>query len=1081
MLRLTFDSATVIACLGVVGLALHLTYAGAFRSAGYARGLPVLGLVPLLVGVGVAAVVCGIVMTPGLKWVWQDWQPAWGPLTLAVSFVGLVARLAASLCRVARPELSAAHMFAAGASALLAASSGLVWAGLTDWLDRAPLLMLLPILYCLAARVYGHRLPGDSLMLVAHGVAATLFLAGAGSTVRGFTGLTEHPDNLRLALFFAAGTAFYVLASAVDRRPWTAYAAAAAGAAWAWQLLAWRGVPAEVYTLAFGLMGTLVLAGYRFAGGVLANRGEEAFQSGTVLLYLGVLGSLFVGLERLTEHEVLWRLVGLYGGLCACCLTATWLVRRTDWRKGYLTAAGVEGLLAFLACMANSDLTGWQKAEAFAVTVGVVALILAHVGWFRETEGESGLVDVGLLGGSVLTGVPFAAAAIAHRWEGGTSTPDEVGFLASCLLLTASGAIFRLKATTLCGVLLSLVYVFALLAFVPWGKMNSVAVALDDGRRRAVRRRAGAEHPAGPAAGPARTHPAARGGVPRAGLALIPAARVCQSSRLAPRDGFVGLRTPTMDALDFLKKRKPDVPPVVAVAGDEDFLKRRVVAHVLDRVVGGDGPSLAVSTFAGDKTDISTVRNEVAAASFFGDRRVVVVENADPFVTKFRADLEKYAAAPSAAGVLVLDCKSFPATTKLAKALGDAGVIACKAPAEHRLPAWCAEWCAAAYGKKLPTAAAQLLVELVGPAMGLLDGEMQKLADAIGQAPVIAEADVDRLVARSRSANVFKILDAVGDGRPGQALGVLADLLDDGDEPLKILGAGLPAPQAGPRGPAAPGRGRAGRRPRPGRRPQVPGRPRGRPPADEAPRLEPPRFPLRLAPRSRFRPQGGQPSAGSRRARAPRRSTGPAAARLTGRPDVYSSKSHTTAAGPWPHAAAVVPLADTLRLVSPPTGNCNRPRSAPVAASKVAAVPASPTTNSRPAVRCEGRVPPAGQRPSPPGPPRIRVEQAHVPLRQHRQRRAVRGERQPVRGPTARARSEPAAGRNGSRRTPGRPRSSGPRRRPATGRRATRPGRRGSPTSASRGRSAAASARRSGRRDRGRPATASRPAPDRRP
>src|SRR5262249_8196851 len=48
---------------------------------------------------------------------------------------------------------------------------------------------------------------------------------------------------------------------------------------------------------------------------------------------------------------------------------------------------------------------------------------------------------------------------------------------------------------------------------------------------------------------------------------------------------------------------------------------------------------------------------------------------------------------------------------------------------------------------------------------------------------------VDELVGRSRSANVFKIMDAIGDGKPAVALTILQELLEEGEEPLAVLGA----------------------------------------------------------------------------------------------------------------------------------------------------------------------------------------------------------------------------------------------------------------------------------------------------
>jgi DNA polymerase-3 subunit delta len=81
------------------------------------------------------------------------------------------------------------------------------------------------------------------------------------------------------------------------------------------------------------------------------------------------------------------------------------------------------------------------------------------------------------------------------------------------------------------------------------------------------------------------------------------------------------------------------------------------------------------------------------------------------------------------------------------------------------------------------------LVELVGPTMGVIDQELQKLKDFVGDKPAIDVPDVDGLTGRSRSANVFKIMDAIGDGKPAAALKILDGLFEEGEAPLMVLGA----------------------------------------------------------------------------------------------------------------------------------------------------------------------------------------------------------------------------------------------------------------------------------------------------
>ena len=250
-----------------------------------------------------------------------------------------------------------------------------------------------------------------------------------------------------------------------------------------------------------------------------------------------------------------------------------------------------------------------------------------------------------------------------------------------------------------------------------------------------------------------------------------------------------------MEAMQFLEKAtKAKRQPIYALVGDEDFLKRRVRDAIISAILGDADPAFAVTAYAGEKLDFSTIRNDLDTASFFAPCRIVIVENADTkphpmveaFVSAQRPALEKYAAQPSSVGVLILDVKSFPETTKLAKALPDSAKISCKTQNANKLPAWCVGWARTAHKAKLTHDAAELLVELVGTAMGLLDQEIEKLSVAVGAKP-IEPADVDRLVGRSSSANVFKILDAIGEGRPKAALGILQLLLNEGEDPMAIL------------------------------------------------------------------------------------------------------------------------------------------------------------------------------------------------------------------------------------------------------------------------------------------------------
>jgi len=246
-----------------------------------------------------------------------------------------------------------------------------------------------------------------------------------------------------------------------------------------------------------------------------------------------------------------------------------------------------------------------------------------------------------------------------------------------------------------------------------------------------------------------------------------------------------------MDSLTFLEKApKGDPLPIYVLAGDQDFLKRQVRAQIKKHVLGDSDDPFAIAIFPGEKTTFAEVADAVSTRPFLSPRRLVVVQDADPFVTASRDKLERYVAKPSAAGVLVLEVKTWTATTKLAKALVP-NAVQCKAPAKAKLPDWCVQWALARYGKQLVAAAARSLVDLVGEDMGLLDAELDKLALYVGDKARITAEDVDRLVSPAREEDVWQMLNRTAEGDLPAALRMLDNLLAAGEtnEAFKVLGA----------------------------------------------------------------------------------------------------------------------------------------------------------------------------------------------------------------------------------------------------------------------------------------------------
>ena len=245
-----------------------------------------------------------------------------------------------------------------------------------------------------------------------------------------------------------------------------------------------------------------------------------------------------------------------------------------------------------------------------------------------------------------------------------------------------------------------------------------------------------------------------------------------------------------MHALEFL--RQPDAPglkPVYAVYGDEPYLRHEAIESICRLALGSDPDDLAITRFAGDKSNLANVLDEARTLPFLSPKRVVVVEDADAFVSAHRAELEHYTEHPSSSGVLVLSVKSWPGNTRLAKRVEQVGVaVECTAPSEAALPAWLISL-ARARGVKLEKDAAQLLVELVGPEPGVLSSEVEKLSVYVGDKKVIGSDDVARMVGAGRVQAIWKVIDAATVGQTSRALIDLDRLIASGESPVGLLNA----------------------------------------------------------------------------------------------------------------------------------------------------------------------------------------------------------------------------------------------------------------------------------------------------
>ncbi|NQT39409.1 MAG: DNA polymerase III subunit delta [Planctomycetes bacterium] len=247
----------------------------------------------------------------------------------------------------------------------------------------------------------------------------------------------------------------------------------------------------------------------------------------------------------------------------------------------------------------------------------------------------------------------------------------------------------------------------------------------------------------------------------------------------------------TLHALDFLAKPdKYPVRPVCVVFGDDPFLRRQVIGVLRQTVLGGEDAEFSLTVFEGRSAEMKDVLGDLATLAMFGGgQRLVLVEDADDFVSRNRPTLEDYVAAPCSSGVLVLEVRSWPSNTRLYKAVaGDGLTVDCNAPPAARLGRWLGSWARQRHNTTLDPAAVEMLLEMVGPELGLLDQELAKLALTAEKGQAVGVEQVGKMVGGWRAKTTWEMLDRILEGKAPAALEQLDRLLAAGESPIGILG-----------------------------------------------------------------------------------------------------------------------------------------------------------------------------------------------------------------------------------------------------------------------------------------------------
>src|SRR5450432_3650466 len=120
--------------------------------------------------------------------------------------------------------------------------------------------------------------------------------------------------------------------------------------------------------------------------------------------------------------------------------------------------------------------------------------------------------------------------------------------------------------------------------------------------------------------------------------------------------------------------------PVYALVGDDSFLQLQKLAQIRAQLPA-DAQNIELD---GDHAQLADALDELRSFAMFGSTKLVIIRNADQFISRYREQLEDYLAKPSDSGTLVLRVNSLPGNQRIHKLIAKVGQIEkCEPPKDR--------------------------------------------------------------------------------------------------------------------------------------------------------------------------------------------------------------------------------------------------------------------------------------------------------------------------------------------------------------------------------------------------------------
>jgi DNA polymerase-3 subunit delta len=207
--------------------------------------------------------------------------------------------------------------------------------------------------------------------------------------------------------------------------------------------------------------------------------------------------------------------------------------------------------------------------------------------------------------------------------------------------------------------------------------------------------------------------------------------------------------------------------------GDEPFFIDEVVDYAEHKILSESEASFNLTVFYGKDADWASVVNACMGYPMFGERKVVLLKEAQQMKDIDR--LENYIQRPLASTVLVISYKDkkLDARTKFSKSVKQNGeLFSTKKIYDNQLPEWTKEM-VENFGLTINHTALLLLVDHIGNDLSRLKNEIEKISINLHKRKNITEEDIENYVGVSKEFNVFELQDAISQKNLPKAIRII--------------------------------------------------------------------------------------------------------------------------------------------------------------------------------------------------------------------------------------------------------------------------------------------------------------------